>query len=245
MRRRRHKRKVSRIVLVTSDSTDAKVRQIKIRPWLNGLLTLLICVMLGAIIGYAVYEEQIWAFDRHKDEERENAILALEGERAALEAEISSLQEQITLLSDTVTAKDQAAGELQETLAQQSVPTGYPLTGNAGFQEITEGEPIAIFTISEDDDKEKNKDIMVVASAKGTVMAIEEDETYGNRVTIDHGNGYYSIYRNAGDVQVRVGNEVSQGTTLFLIGENNRQLGYQIMYQDEYINPLDLMATQG
>ena len=237
MRRRRHKRKVSRILLVTSDSVDAKVRQIKIRPWLNGLLTLLICVMLGAIIGYAVYEEQIWAFDRQKDEERENVILALEEEKTALEAEISTLQTQITVLSDTVTAQDQAAGALQEELAQQSIPTEYPLTGTAGLEEITEGEPIAIFTASED--------IMVIASAKGTVMAIEEDETYGNRLIVDHGNGYFSIYRNAGDVKVKVGDEVTQGTTLFLIGENNRQLGYQIMFEDEYINPIDLMATQG
>lgn len=243
MRRRRHKRKVSRILLVASDSVDAKVRHIKIHPWLNRLLTLLICVMLGAIIGYAVYEEQIWAFDRHKDEERENVILALEAEKTALEAEISTLQAQITVLSDTVTAQDQAVGELQEELIQQSIPTGYPLTGVAGLQEITEGEPITIFTVSQDESRDK--DIMVVASAKGMVLAIEEDETYGNRIIVDHGNGYYSIYRNAGDVQVKVGNEVTQGTTLFLIGENNRQLGYQIMYEDEYINPMDMISTQG
>ena len=237
MRRRRHKRKVSRILLVTSDAVDAKVRQIKIRPWLNGFLTLLICVMLGAIIGYAVYEEQIWAFDRQKDEERENAIQALEEEKTALEAEISTLQAQIILLSDTVTAQDQTTGELQEALAQQSMPTGYPLTGTAGLQEIAEGEAIAIFTASDD--------IMVIAAAKGTVMAIEEDETYGNKIIVDHGNGYFSIYRNAGDVQVKVGDEVAQGTTLFLIGENNRQLGYQIMFEGEYINPMDMISTQG
>ena len=88
-------------------------------------------------------------------------------------------------------------------------------------------------------------DGMVVASAKGTVSSVEEDENYGNKVIVDHGNGYVSIYYNGGEAQVKTGDEVSAGTTIFLIGENNKQLVYQIMQDGVYISPTDMLSING
>lgn len=237
MLKKKHKRKVSRIVILTTDAVDAGTKQIRIHPWVSVLLTLVICCLLGAVIGYAVYEEQIWELDREKDLKQAEAITALEEEKSSLEAEIETLNAKIEALSTAVNSQVQTAEALQEELEQQSLPTDYPLTGSAGIEEVTGETPMVIFTASEG--------ITAVASAKGTVTAIEEDENYGNKITVDHGNGYVSIYFNKGEAQVKVGDEVAKGTTLFLIGADNRQLVYEIMKDGVYISPTEMLSING
>ena len=86
---------------------------------------------------------------------------------------------------------------------------------------------------------------MVIATAKGTVIAVNDDVEYGHNVWVDHGNGYISIYRNASSPAVKVGDEVYMGTTVFLVGDGANMVGYQMMYQDEYVNPLDVIEIKG
>ncbi|MED9904341.1 MAG: M23 family metallopeptidase [Lachnospiraceae bacterium] len=237
MLKKKHKRKVSRIIIFTTDAVDAKTRQFRIRPWAAWLATLIVCCLLGAVIGYAVYEEQIWNMDRKKDAEQAEAMAALEEEKDLLEAEIETLNAKIEALSTAVNEKAQTAEELEEELLQQSLPTDYPLTGSAGIEEITEGNPMVIFTAQEG--------VTAVASAKGSVTAVEADETYGNKITVDHGNGYISIYYNKGEAQVEAGDEVAKGTTLFLIGADNKQLVYQIIKDGVYISPTQMLSING
>ena len=236
MLKKKHKRKVSRIIIFTTDAVDARTRQLKIRPWATGVLTLITCVLLGALIGYVVYEEQIWEMDRQKDARTQETIEVLEQEKASLEEEIEELNIKLEVLSTAVNEQSQTADALQEELMQQSIPTDYPLTGSAGIEVVSEGDPMVIFTASEG---------MVISSAKGTVAAIEEDENYGNKVIVDHGNGYVSVYCNHGDAQVKVGDEISAGTTIFLIGDNNKRLVYQILLDDVYISPMEMLSTPG
>ena len=85
----------------------------------------------------------------------------------------------------------------------------------------------------------------LAAAASGTVIAINDDEIYGHSVWVDHGNGYVTIYRNKGDTTVNVEDSVVQGTTLFVIGEDNADLGYQMQKDGSYINPMDMLAISG
>ncbi len=85
----------------------------------------------------------------------------------------------------------------------------------------------------------------VIAAGNGTVSSITADIKFGNVITIDHGNGYTSIYRNSGECFVHEGDEVTGGTTLIVIGEDNTTLGYQIKSGEEYINPEDLIEING
>ncbi len=237
MQKRKHRRKVRRIVIFTSNAVDAKTRQFRIHPFVTALLTIVICCMIGAIIGYFIYEKQIW--DRYNDRVsvQEETIASLEEDKKALEAEIEDLNAKMEALSTAVNEKAHAAEELQEELTLQSLPTDYPLTGSAGIEEVTTGYPMVVFTASEG--------ITVVASAKGTVSSIEQDETYGNKVTIDHGNGYVSIYYNKGEPQIKVGDEVAKGTTLYLIGTDNKEMAYQILLNGSYIKPTDMLSING
>ena len=71
------------------------------------------------------------------------------------------------------------------------------------------------------------------------------DVDYGNVVSIDHGNGYISIYRNKGNAVVKAGNEVTRGAILYVVGEDNTEMGYSISKDDTYIDPMEMIEING
>lgn len=244
MQCKKHKRKMNHVVIVTSDAVDANVKQFRIRPWMLQVLVSIVCVVVGACIGYFLYEEQLWEVVRQRDDEQQEAMAKLEDEKqelidenAALLSEIDGLNDQVLILSETVNRKVESENELKAVLDAQSMPTEFPLTGSASMQEATEGDLMCVFTASEG--------LMVVATASGTVMNVNDDSEYGHNVWIDHGNGYITIYRNKGTVTVKQGDKVVQGTTLFLIDKDSKQMGYQMMRDNVYINPIELLAISG
>ena len=237
MSKNRHKRKVSHILIYTTDAVDADTKQVRIHPWVLAGVTLIVCCVLGAVIGYAVYEGELWGRIREHDASQNAALIAAQDEKDALQEKIDEQDAKIEMLSITIQDQTQQIAELQAQIAEQSVPTDYPLTGSASMTVITDGDPMVEFTATEGS--------TVVAAGKGVVTAVEEDEVYGNRVVIDHGNGYVSIYRNKGESQVKAGDEAASGTTLFMVTEDNRQLGYQIKENDVYIDPTTIIAIKG
>lgn len=237
MSKNRHKRKVSHILIYTTDAVDADTKQVRIHPWVLAGVTLIVCCVLGAVIGYAVYEGELWGRIREHDASQNAALIVAQDEKDALQEKIDEQDAKIEMLSITIQDQTQQIAELQAQIAEQSVPTDYPLTGSASMTVITDGDPMVEFTATEGS--------TVVAAGKGVVTAVEEDEVYGNRVVIDHGNGYVSIYRNKGESQVKAGDEVVSGTTLFMVTEDNRQLGYQIKENDVYIDPTTIIAIKG
>lgn len=237
MSKNRHKRKVSHILIYTTDAVDADTKQVRIHPWVLAGVTLIVCCVLGAVIGYAVYEGELWGRIREHDASQNAALIAAQDEKDALQEKIDEQDAKIEMLSITIQNQTQQIADLQAQIAEQSVPTDYPLTGSASMTVITDGDPMVEFTATEGS--------TVVAAGKGVVTAVEEDEVYGSRVVIDHGNGYVSIYRNKGESQVKAGDEVASGTTLFMVTEDNRQLGYQIKENDVYIDPTTIIAIKG
>ena len=237
MGRRRHKRKNSHVVIVTSDAVDASTRQFRVRPWVVETLVLLICVVIGAAIGFIFSEQSELEEDGVQTGQQQEIITALEEENAALQAQVTELTSKVQVLSDTVTQKTESENLLSLQLEQQSTPTEFPLTGSATFEEVPEGDPMCVFTAS--------TGAMVVATASGTVSAVNDDGEYGHNVWVDHGNGYVTIYRNQGEVKVKQGETVRQGSTLFLINEENSRLGYQMMKDGAYIDPMELLAISG
>lgn len=248
MQVKKHKRKTNHVVIVTSDAVDARVRQFRIRPWILEAIIVVLCIIIGAMVGYLAYEEKIWDTAIRKNNERIAAMEQLERENTDLQkalqereedyqAELESLNDKILVLSNTLEQKVQSENELMEQLNRQSTPTEFPLNGPANVEEITEGTPMCIFTAS--------VGTTVVATASGTVTAVNDDVEYGHNIWVDHGNGYITIYRNRGEASVKQGDKVVQGTTLFVIEDENTQLGYQMMQDNEYINPMDMLAISG
>ena len=109
--------------------------------------------------------------------------------------------------------------------------------GSASMEESLEGEPVCIFSAS--------VGTMVVATANGTVTGVNDDVEYGHNVWVDHGNGYVTIYRNAGEPQVQLGDTVVGGTSLFVIEQGKEKLGYQMMRDGMYIDPMEMLSISG
>ena len=241
MRRRRHKRKNSHVVIVTSDAVDAgaKLRQFRIRPWIVQAFVLIFSVFIGTVIGFFLYQRDNSKIteDVQTEQNDEEIIAKLRDENLALQIQVADLTATVQILSETVNQKTESESLLAQQLAKQSIPTEFPLTGSATSEEMTEGDPMCIFTAT--------SGAMAVAAASGTVTAVNDDTEYGHNVWVDHGNGYVTIYRNQGQVKVKQGETVKQGSTLFLIDEQNNRLGYQVMKDGSYINPMDIIDISG
>ena len=244
MLRIKHKHNADHVVIVSTDAADPNVKQFRIKPWMPKAVIILLCVIIGAMIGYLVYEGQFWDAMSAKNKELQAEIVRLEGELLALEEEkgkveshVEELNEQIVILSQTINEKLAVEAELREQLEGQSMPTEFPLTGSAAMAMGVSDHPICIFTASVGS--------TVVATAGGSVTAVNDDEDYGHSVWVDHGNGYITIYRNKGEVIVKAGDSVVCGTSLFIIGESNTELGYQMQKDGEYIDPMDMLAING
>lgn len=170
-------------------------------------------------------------------------VETLRTEKEELAAENELLQEKVLVLSDTVNDKmqqEEKREELDARLAQTYIPKGFPVKGAASFSENEtelDGNPIVVFSVP--------KGTSVVPTAKGTVSSIAGSEVAGYIVMIDHGNGYFSVYRNGTEPKVREGDEVTVATEIFAIAEGFEELGYQVIQNEVYINPLDLMETYG
>ena len=240
MRRRRHKRKNSHVVIVTSDAVDTSTRQFRIKPWIVEAFVICLSVAIGTIIGYIIFLQntnELTAGEEDQIAQQQETISALNEKNAALQSQISELNSTIQILSATVTQKTESESLLAAQLELQSTPTEFPLTGHTTFAESPEGEPMCVIIASADS--------MVLATASGTVTAVNDDAEYGHNVWVDHGNGYVTIYRNKGKVMVKQGETVRQGSTLFLIDEGNSRLGYQMMKDGTYIDPMEMIAISG
>ena len=99
------------------------------------------------------------------------------------------------------------------------------------------GNPIVLFSSPEGSS--------IIAAGTGTVTSVTTDTKFGNAVTIDHGNGYVSVYRNASDPLVSEGNQIDRGDIIFVVGENSTTLGYQILQDGEFIDPENLIEING
>lgn len=178
----------------------------------------------------------------------------------ALVVENEELQASVQVLSSTVNLQ----AERQEEAAKLSIPTEFPVNGKVSMLEVTQAQidakqqeaanaeegqeveqlasdkPIMIFTVTD-----INSGSSVIAAGSGTVTAVEEDPLYGKVVEIDHGNGYVSYYRNAGAAKVAVGDNVTRGTVLFVVGANNNIIGFQITLDGQYIDPAIVVDIAG
>lgn len=87
----------------------------------------------------------------------------------------------------------------------------------------------------------------IAASDGGTVLVAgwPDGAGYGNRVVLDHGNGYRSMYAHLSNVYVSVGETVSRGQLIGQMGSTGRSTGthlhLEIHYNGVPVNPLAIL----
>ena len=87
----------------------------------------------------------------------------------------------------------------------------------------------------------------VAASDGGSVIVAgwPDASGYGNRVVIDHGNGYTSLYSHMSNIYVSSGQTVSRGQLIGQMGSTGRSTGthlhLEIRYKGVALNPLAIL----
>jgi LysM repeat protein len=81
---------------------------------------------------------------------------------------------------------------------------------------------------------------------KVIVSGWPDAQGYGRRIIIDHGNGYTTLYAHLSSVQVSVGQYVSRGQTIGMMGSTGRSTGVhlhlEIRKNGTALNPLSLLG---
>ena len=233
----RRKRKTNYMLMLFMDSKEGRIRQMGFGPLLVESVVFIgmTVVVVLAVICYRS-DKKIEVLSAETERQKQN-IEELTEEKADLVSLREELMNKVTILSDTINQKVEEEEALEQERAQAHMPVGFPLSSSASLEEAEGENPMVKLTGSEGSS--------VIASADGLVISITTDSGYLHCIKIDHGNGYNSIYRNDGDVMVKEGDEIVRGAILYVIGEDNTELGYQIMYEEKYIDPMGLINIDG
>lgn len=86
----------------------------------------------------------------------------------------------------------------------------------------------------------------ILAADAGTVLNAGWDTSgYGNRVMVDHGNGYVTLYAHMSVIQVQIGQRVKRGDVVGQMGSTGRSTGthlhFEIRQGGVLLNPLSFL----
>jgi len=86
----------------------------------------------------------------------------------------------------------------------------------------------------------------VVASADGTVVEAGWDETYGNYIRLDHGNGVQTFYGSNQELLVQKGEQAAQGQSIARLGSTGKSTGphchCEVWVQGRPFDPTDYLT---
>lgn len=230
-------RKYKYTLMLFMDSKEGNVRQLQIDPVVVETLAAVLVVVLIAMAVVCSFRGKELTALRETVADQAAQIQILETENEDLTVRREELAQKVTVLSDTINRMVDEEEKVAEKEAKARMPIGFPMTSSASVEQVEGEEPMVKLTGAEPGS--------IVAAGNGVVDSITSDSDYKHCVRIDHGNGYTSIYRNDGEVMVREGVEIVRGSILYVIGEENTQLGYQILYEDKYVDPMELLNIDG
>jgi murein DD-endopeptidase MepM/ murein hydrolase activator NlpD len=84
--------------------------------------------------------------------------------------------------------------------------------------------------------------VLAADAGRVTVAGWTDNTGYGNRIMIDHGNGYITLYGHLSLIQVQVGQTVKRGDVIGQMGNTGRSTGthlhFEIRHGGVHENPL-------
>lgn len=83
----------------------------------------------------------------------------------------------------------------------------------------------------------------VYATGDGKVVAMGWETGYGNRIVIDHGFGYRTLYAHLSKFRTKLGKKVLRGEVIAEVGSTGRSTGphlhYEVHVKGEVVNPVN------
>lgn len=88
-------------------------------------------------------------------------------------------------------------------------------------------------------------DLSILAADNGVVVATGVDGSYGNKVVIDHQNGYRTLYAHLEVIDVQPGQVVAAGSKIGVMGTTGRSTGihlhFEVTQDGTLLNPLSML----
>lgn len=249
MNQQRHRRKESfSLLLVSNTGKDTRRFYLSLK-----ILRMIIVLMLLICLTFVwnIYRSGIHYKSeselRRKLTASEQQVKQLESDKEALNARNAALTEENELYKQAEIVKSEMAemtqaGESTEETQQKdtSVPSQYPCTaGGLLMEPYSEEHPYISISAQQEE--------RITAAGDGTVASVGSDDTYPIIIEVDHGNGYRSRYmcRQEADVQVEMGQQVQSRDALMIIHANDTQFDYQVIYNEQMIDPLLVLEAKG
>ena len=86
----------------------------------------------------------------------------------------------------------------------------------------------------------------ILASDNGVVVAAGSSGSYGNRIVINHNNGYTTLYGHLSSINVEVGQVVEKGSVIGIMGSTGNSTGTHLHFEVEkdgsLVNPLSYVG---
>lgn len=168
-----------------------------------------------------------------EQEKAQEAALKAETTRQKAAAEQALVEENTeATVSETKTVTPEAPKEEKPSKPQSSgwanpLSGGYTITSGFGYRE----DPNGVSGNGHDGiDMAGSYGQQIMASRGGTVVAAEFHYSAGNHVIVDHGDGYYSYYMHMSSITASVGQTVSQGQVLGLMGSTGNSTGTHLHF---------------
>lgn len=245
MKDQRHKRKESFSVLVVSN-TDRSSRQFQISLFSIRLVVFIVIVFL-VVLGVMIYQ---YTTARGRQESLRQQMLAhqqtaqaLEKEKESWNSEKMALTSENETLRQIIEQKEASPEETKEGTDEEKDPTlpiRYPSQGSgvmeAGYSEEHPYLTISAYTGSN-----------IVAAGNGTIVTVSSDDTYKHIIEIQHESGYTTRYlcQQEADLKVEEGAQVQLGDVLLDVTTDETKLDYQVIYEDETVDPMTVIEAKG
>lgn len=210
-------------------------------------------------------EEQLEA----EEEVLEETKAVAESNKAAAEQLISEKQEEIRVVTEEITDKERAIKEYEAEIAEQNAVISElervlaaEKSTLANMRVYDGGKfcwPCPSYTRISSDYGYRNHPILgiekfhngvdmaapggsdILAAYDGTVVAAAYSSSMGNYVMLDHGDGLVTIYMHASKLLVSVGQDVSRGEVIALVGTTGTSTGnhlhFTVRNNGEYVSP--------
>lgn len=230
-------RKYNYTLMLFADSKAGNIRQLRIDSVVVETLAAALVVVLVALAAACSHRGKELSLLRETSAQQAAQIRKLEEENADLNLRQEELSEKVVVLSDTINRKVEEEEAKAAREAKACMPVGFPMTASASVEQVDAEEPMVKLTAAADGN--------IMAAGAGVVSSVTSDSDYLHCVRVDHGNGYISLYRNDGEVLVREGDEVIRSSIIYVIGEENAELGYQIICDGKYVDPMELLNIDG
>lgn len=153
-----------------------------------------------------------------------------------------TIQRQI--VSETITKEPQTRIVVKGTKVASSRGTGrlaWPAVG--GYISSYQGMRWGRFHRGIDIAQPRNRNIL--AADNGTVTFAGWDGGYGNKVMINHNNGMTTLYAHLASMDVKVGQTVTQGQKIGVMGSTGNSTGvhlhFEVLQNGKLKNPMDFL----